>query len=197
MSDNLHTCAIYVRANHVSRTSEQLATTRAFGRLRQWSSPEDLVWIDAPVSGNTPFEERPAMTRLMQELSKPHLRFKWILVDQVSRISRKMNEVVRFYDMISHHGVSLLIVPDLADQTSPKLNSTLKTGSIRTRRPDQEVRKALVSASPKGATNIRLAIREGLLRTGEDGQVQPHLTHEVGRLLAQFLLSCEPTLRSE
>lgn len=122
-------CAIYARYSSELQSSssidDQVALCRAFAERRGWTIVE--VFADAALSGFG-VEQRDGYSRLVGEATKAGCRFHTIVVEDLSRLSRDLGELLRLYTRLRIRGVAIVGVSDgiATSATGAKIHLAVK-----------------------------------------------------------------------
>ena len=93
MEVNTMRCAIYARYSsdlqHNRSIDDQIRNCRRFAQKREWTFLDDHIYTDRAISGASVLG-RTGLLDLLRASQRSPGRFEYVLVDDTSRVSRKM-----------------------------------------------------------------------------------------------------------
>ncbi len=115
-------CAIYARfsSDRQSPTSiaDQIRKCREYAEHAGWTVLDDHIYTDAATSGTS--MERGGLTRLMECATGARRAFDCILLDDTSRLSRRLADALNLYERLAFAGVRVVAVSQGVDTQSPQ-----------------------------------------------------------------------------
>jgi site-specific DNA recombinase len=87
---------------------DQIRKCREFAEQKGWEFPEDQVFTDEAVSGAG--SDRPGLMRLLEAASRTPCPFDVVLLDDTSRLSRNLGDVMKIVEMLSFKGIRVVSV---------------------------------------------------------------------------------------
>jgi site-specific DNA recombinase len=115
-------CAIYARFSNERQSptsiADQIRKCREYAERMGWVVIEDHIYTDEAVSGTS--MERGGLKRLLECATSPHHAFDCILVDDTSRLSRRLADALNIYDRLAFIGVRVVAVSQGVDTESPQ-----------------------------------------------------------------------------
>ncbi len=113
-------CAIYARfsSDRQSPTSiaDQIRKCREHAARQGWAVLEDHVYSDEAISGTS--LERESLQKLLAAVTSPGRPFDCILIDDTSRLSRKLADALNLYERLSFAGIRIVAVSQGVDSES-------------------------------------------------------------------------------
>lgn len=123
-------CAIYARysSDRQSKCSitDQVRKCREYAEERGWEVLADHVYSDEAISGAT--SERPGLKRLMEAATSK--AFDIVLIDDTSRLSRKLSDSINLSDRLQFAGVRIVFVSQGIDSDNEQAEVLLATHGI-------------------------------------------------------------------
>ncbi len=120
MTANSLRCAIYARYSSDRQSpcsiEDQNRKCAEFAKTKNWEVLPDFIFSDAAVSGTT--SDRAGLKRLLNAAESKPRPFDVILVDDSSRLSRRLSDSMAFSDRIKFAGVRLVFVSQGFDSDS-------------------------------------------------------------------------------
>src|SRR6185312_12709981 len=105
-------CAIYARfsSDRQSPTSiiDQIRKCREHAGLNGWLVLENHVYCDEAVSGAS--TDRPGLQRLLAAVIGPTIPFDCILIDDSSRLTRRLADALNLFERLTFAGVRIVAV---------------------------------------------------------------------------------------
>jgi site-specific DNA recombinase len=105
-------CAIYSRYSTDKQSplsiDDQIRKCREFAEHKGWEVLESHVYSDEAISGST--DDRSGLQRLLEAATAANHPIDVILVDDTSRLSRKLADSLRIFDQLRFAGVRLIFV---------------------------------------------------------------------------------------
>jgi DNA invertase Pin-like site-specific DNA recombinase len=98
---------------------DQQRKCREFGNREGWH--EVRAYHDAAISGVG--SDREGLQRMLSDASNRSRDFDAILVDDTSRLSRSLPEIVTLHQRLSHHGVRVIAVSQGMIRIMSRVNS--------------------------------------------------------------------------
>jgi site-specific DNA recombinase len=115
-------CAIYARFSSdrqsTASIADQIRKCREYAARLGWTILEDHIYTDQAVSGAS--MEREGLTRLMECATSPNRPFDCILIDDTSRLSRRLADALNLYERLTFAGVRVVAVSQGVDTQSPQ-----------------------------------------------------------------------------
>lgn len=115
-------CAVYARysSDRQSPSSivDQVRKCREYAERQGWQVLDQCIYIDEAVSGTS--TERAGLQRMLSASESPSRPFDAILVDDTSRLSRKLADTLNLYERLSFAGIRLVAVSQGVDSASPQ-----------------------------------------------------------------------------
>lgn len=125
-------CGAYARYSMDRQRSvsidDQLRKCRQFALREAWQFLEDHIYTDKAVSGAT--DDRAGLRRLIEAANSKPKPFDIILVDDTSRLSRKLADSLRISEQMLFAGVRLLFVSQGIDTDSEQAEVLLATHGL-------------------------------------------------------------------
>lgn len=113
-------CAVYARYTTDKQNplsiDDQVRKCREFGERKGWELLDPHIYSDQAISGDT--NDRSGLQRLLEAATAPGHPFDAILVDDTSRLSRKLADSLRIFDQLRFAGVRLVFVSQGIDTES-------------------------------------------------------------------------------
>jgi site-specific DNA recombinase len=120
VTSNSLRCAIYSRYSSdrqsPSSIEDQIRKCRQFSDARSWTVLDEHIYSDAAVSGT--ISDRTGLKKLLAAAESKPRPFDVILVDDSSRLSRRLSDSMAFSDRIKFAGVRLVFVSQGFDSDS-------------------------------------------------------------------------------
>ena len=105
-------CAIYARSRsaleEATSLERQIRKCRQFASRAGWQVNEEHIYRDTAIGSGT--EQRPGYQQLVAAAVSSPLPFTAVLVEDVTRLSRNLVEILRVYRRLTRHGVALVVV---------------------------------------------------------------------------------------
>jgi len=120
-------CAIYARFS--SEKQNPLSIDQQIRKCKEFASPEGLrvldEWIvtDSAITGAT--DDRSGLQRLLAAAQMKPRPFDVILVDDTSRLSRKLSDALRIKERLDFVGVRVIFVSQGFDSSAPQSQTLL------------------------------------------------------------------------
>jgi len=115
-------CAVYCRFStnrqHVSSIEDQLRKCRDFAARQGWQILDEHIYSDQAVSGAS--MERIGLQQLLATATAPTRKFDCILIDDTSRLTRKLADALNLFEQLSFAGIRLVAVSQGVDSLSPQ-----------------------------------------------------------------------------
>ena len=115
-------CACYARfsSDRQSPTSiaDQVRKCREFAARQGWKVIDQHIYIDEAISGTS--TERPGLQRLLTAATSSPRPLDCILIDDTSRLSRKLADALNLYERLSFAGIRLVAVSQGIDSAGPQ-----------------------------------------------------------------------------
>ena len=125
-------CAIYARYSTDKQNplsiADQVRKCREFAQAQGWEIAEQHVHSDEAISGST--DGRFGLRRLLEAATSGTKPFDVVLVDDTSRLSRKLADSLRIFEQLSFAGVRLCFVSQGIDTNSEQAEVLLATHGI-------------------------------------------------------------------
>ena len=125
-------CAAYCRYSTDRQNplsiEDQLRKCREFADQQGWKCLDNHIYTDAAVSGTT--DDRIGLRRLLEAASQSQKPFDVVLVDDTSRLSRKLRDSLRIFDQLTFANVRLVFVSQGIDSDSEQAEVLLATHGI-------------------------------------------------------------------
>jgi site-specific DNA recombinase len=125
-------CAIYSRYSTDKQNplsiDDQIRKCREFAACKGWEVVEAHVCSDEAISGAT--DDRSGLQRLLEAATATAKPVDVILVDDTSRLSRKLADSLRIFDQLRFSGVRLIFVSQGIDTESEQAEVLLATHGI-------------------------------------------------------------------
>jgi site-specific DNA recombinase len=113
-------CAVYARYSSDRQSlcsiTDQNRKYVQFAAAREWTVLEDYIFADAATSGT--ISNRAGLQKLLAAAERKPRAFDVILVDDRSRLSRKLSDALQFSDRLKFSGVRLVFVSQGFDSDS-------------------------------------------------------------------------------
>lgn len=120
-------CAIYVRCANIEQSAECLEAQerrcREAAANRGWEVSPGCVSLDGVVTGSRT-AGRTALGALLAETLRVPCAFDCVLVDNVSRLYRNLQELASFIVALKTHGVDVFVVENLDSDLMSTLSSS-------------------------------------------------------------------------
>jgi site-specific DNA recombinase len=117
---NAARCAIYSRYSSDRQSpcsiTDQNRKCIQFAEAREWSVLEDYIFADAATTGT--ISDRAGLQKLLAAAESKPRPFDVVLVDDSSRLSRKLSDALQFSDRLKFAGVRLVFVSQGFDSDS-------------------------------------------------------------------------------
>jgi site-specific DNA recombinase len=125
-------CAIYSRYSTDKQSplsiDDQIRKCRQFAECKGWEVLESHVYSDEAISGAT--DDRSGLQGLLEAATAANRPIDVILVDDTSRLSRKLADSLRIFDQLRFSGVRLIFVSQGIDTDSEQAEVLLATHGI-------------------------------------------------------------------
>lgn len=125
-------CAAYARYSTDRQSplsiEDQIRKCREFAQHKKWEFLEQNIYSDEAISGTT--DNRAGLKRLMADATAPAHPFDAILVDDTSRLSRKLGDSLRIFEQLHFVGVRVVFVSQGIDTKSEQAEVLLATHGI-------------------------------------------------------------------
>jgi site-specific DNA recombinase len=125
-------CAIYARYSTDKQNplsiDDQVRKCREFAVCQTWEVLDAHVYSDEAISGAS--DDRTGLQRLLKAASTPAKAFDAVLVDDTSRLSRKLADSLRIFEQLRFAGVRLIFVSQGIDTDSEQAEVLLATHGI-------------------------------------------------------------------
>jgi DNA invertase Pin-like site-specific DNA recombinase len=125
-------CAIYSRYSTDKQNplsiDDQIRKCREYAQAKGWVVLESHIYSDEAVSGAT--DDRSGLQRLLEAATASVKPIDAILVDDTSRLSRKLADSLRIFDQLRFSGVRLVFVSQGIDTDSEQAEVLLATHGI-------------------------------------------------------------------
>lgn len=125
-------CAVYARYSTDKQNplsiADQVRKCREFAQRKGWELLDTYVYSDEAVPGDT--NNRSGLQRLLNAATASVHPFDAILVDDTSRLSRKLADSLRIFDQLRFAGVRLIFVSQGIDTESEQAEVLLATHGI-------------------------------------------------------------------
>ncbi|MCH7987221.1 MAG: recombinase family protein [Acidobacteria bacterium] len=147
-------CAVYARysSDKQKPTSidDQVRKCREFAERRGWHVLDEHIYTDEAVTGAT--DDRPGLQRFLAAATTPDRPFEAILIDDTSRLSRKLIDALHISEQLAFSGVRIVFVSQGFDSDSEQFDM-LQTihGMV-----DEMYRKDRASQTYRGLEGVAL-----------------------------------------
>ena len=125
-------CAIYARYSTDKQSplsiDDQIRKCREFADRQAWDVLDDHIYSDEAISGAS--DERTGLKRLLEAATSNNQNFGIVLVDDTSRLSRKLADSLRIFEQLRFSGVRLIFVSQGIDTDSEQAEVLLATHGI-------------------------------------------------------------------
>ncbi len=125
-------CAIYARYSSDKQSplsiEDQVRKCREYAQRQGWQVLPNHIYSDEAVSGAT--DDRAGLKRLLAAATAPGRRFDVVLVDDTSRLSRKLADSLRIKEQLDFAGVRLVFVSQGIDSATEQAEVLLATHGI-------------------------------------------------------------------
>lgn len=125
-------CARYARYSTDRQNSlsieDQLRKCGEFAECQGWLVLEKHTFVDMAVSGTT--DDRKGLKHLLEAATAPIKQFDLILVDDTSRLSRRLADSLRIFEQLRFAGVGMYFVSQGIDTRSEQAEVLLATHGI-------------------------------------------------------------------
>ena len=125
-------CAAYARYSTDRQSplsiEDQVRKCREFAQGNGWQFLDEHIYADEAICGAT--EERTGLMRLLEAATSRARPFDVVLVDDTSRLSRKLVGSLRIVEQLNFSGVSLVFVSQGIDTDSEQAEVLLATHGI-------------------------------------------------------------------
>src|SRR5215469_13704628 len=105
-------CAIYARYSSDKQSpasiGDQIRKCREYAAKHDWQILENRIYADEAITGAT--DGRAGLKRMLADASVPHRDFDCILVDDTSRLSRKLQDSLGINEQLSFAEVRIVFV---------------------------------------------------------------------------------------
>src|SRR5882762_7650592 len=113
-------CAIYSRfsSDRQSPTSidDQVRKCRAYAERQDWRVLDDHLYSDEAICGDS--TDRAGLHKLLAAATGPARPFDCILIDDTSRLTRKLADALNLYERLSFAGIRVVAVSQGVDSDS-------------------------------------------------------------------------------
>jgi site-specific DNA recombinase len=113
-------CAIYARFSSDRQSpisiEDQIRKCREYANRQGWAVLEDSIFADHAVSGTS--AERTGLQKLLSAAEQSGRAFGAILIDDTSRLTRKLADALNLYERLTFAGVRLVAVSQGVDSDS-------------------------------------------------------------------------------
>jgi site-specific DNA recombinase len=113
-------CAIYSRfsSDRQSPTSidDQARKCRAYAERQDWRVLDDHLYSDEAICGDS--TDRAGLHKLLAAATGPARPFDCILIDDTSRLTRKLADALNLYERLSFAGIRVVAVSQGVDSDS-------------------------------------------------------------------------------
>ncbi|PYX51159.1 MAG: hypothetical protein DMG76_32735, partial [Acidobacteria bacterium] len=113
-------CAIYSRfsSDRQSPTSidDQVRKCRAYAERQDWSVLDDHLYSDEAICGDS--TDRAGLHKLLAAATGSARPFDCILIDDTSRLTRKLADALNLYERLSFAGIRVVAVSQGVDSDS-------------------------------------------------------------------------------
>jgi len=113
-------CAIYARFSSDRQSAvsidDQIRKCREHARREGWAVLDEHLYVDEAISGAT--TTRMGLQRLLSAAENPTRAFDAILIDDTSRLTRKLADALNLYERLTFSGVRLVAVSQGVDSDS-------------------------------------------------------------------------------
>jgi site-specific DNA recombinase len=127
-----HLCAMYARYSTDRQSpcsiEDQVRKCREFAARQSWHVLENHIYADEAISGAN--SERAALQRLLTAAIQKPRPFDVVLIDDTSRLSRKISESLSLSERLKFAGVRVLFVSQGIDSDSEQAEVLLATHGI-------------------------------------------------------------------
>ncbi len=125
-------CAVYARYSTDKQNplsiEDQVRKCREYADRQGWQILNQHIYSDAAVSGAT--DDRVGLCRLLEAAASSPRPFDGILIDDTSRLSRKLADSLRIFEQLRFVGVRLVFVSQGIDTDSEQAEVLLATHGI-------------------------------------------------------------------
>jgi site-specific DNA recombinase len=125
-------CAIYARYSTDKQNplsiADQVRKCREFGEAHGWEIVGEHIYSDEAISGST--DGRFGLRRLLETATSAAKPFDVVLVDDTSRLSRKLADSLRIFEQLQFSDVRLCFVSQGIDTDSEQAEVLLATHGI-------------------------------------------------------------------
>jgi site-specific DNA recombinase len=125
--NNATRCAIYARFS--SEKQNALSIDQQIRKCREYADRNGLeviaehIYADEAISGAT--DERHGLQRLLAAANQKRPAFSVILVDDTSRLSRKLSDALRIKERLDFAGIRVIFVSQGFDSSAPQSQTLL------------------------------------------------------------------------
>ena len=184
-------CAAYARFSNDRQSDhtidDQLRKMRGFADRSGWTILEDHVYTDEAISGTS--MERGGLKRLLDAAASPRPPFDCILIDDTSRLSRRLADALNLYERLAFAGIRVVAVSQGVDTQSPQ--AELLTGvhglmdAVYSRELAQKTHRGMEGNALKG---LAIGGRCFGYRTarGEDGKPRSEIKPDEARIVTRI-----------
>ena len=120
-------CAIYARFSSEKQNAlsidQQIRKCREYAEREGLQIVEDHVYVDQAISGAT--DDRAGLHQLLERAKEKPLAFNVILVDDTSRLSRKLSDALRINERLDFAGIRVIFVSQGFDTGTPQSQTLL------------------------------------------------------------------------
>jgi site-specific DNA recombinase len=125
-------CAVYARYSTDKQSplsiADQVRKCREFGEAQGWEVVGEHIYSDEAISGST--DGRFGLRRLLETATSAAKPFDVVLVDDTSRLSRKLADSLRIFDQLRFANIRLCFVSQGIDTDSEQAEVLLATHGI-------------------------------------------------------------------
>jgi DNA invertase Pin-like site-specific DNA recombinase len=113
-------CAIYARFSSDRQSpisiEDQIRKCREYARRQGWAILEEHIYADHAVSGTS--AERTGLQKLLAVAEQRDRAFDAILIDDTSRLTRKLADALNLYERLTFAGIRLVAISQGVDSES-------------------------------------------------------------------------------
>ena len=128
----MRTCAVYARYSSDRQSAvsidDQIRKCKEHAARQGWTVLEDHIYSDRAVSGAT--DHRDGLKALLTVATSAQRPFQIVLLDDTSRLSRKIADSLRILDRLNFAGVRLVFVSQGIDTSSEQAEVLMATHGI-------------------------------------------------------------------
>jgi site-specific DNA recombinase len=127
MAPNFMRCAIYARYSSDQQSpasiDDQIRNCREHAGTQGWIVLEECIYTDAEISGAG--SDRPGLRRLVDMAARKPRPFDVLLVDDTSRLSRRMADAMDFFDKLRFADIRIVAVSQGIDSQSEQADTLI------------------------------------------------------------------------